>query len=148
MPPRRKRPPTRVRDDEDDGEYEYDYVTAFAGEFANNPQVRNVIAGVNGLVDKARKMFDENLGGVPRPQVRPPQNGHARQAPPPQRPQVPREDPRQVLGFGRDVKLTSQMIKERRRQLAMIFHGDRGGNDITMARVNAAADVLLQQFGK
>jgi len=64
------------------------------------------------------------------------------QSPPPRR-GAPAEDPRTVLGFPPSAKLTRQDVKKRRRELARIFHGDAGGYDDAMKRVNLAADALL-----
>lgn len=54
-----------------------------------------------------------------------------------------REDPRDVLGFSPDVKITPQIIKERQRELARAFHPDKGGSVKAMQRVNDAAKELL-----
>jgi hypothetical protein len=72
----------------------------------------------------------------------PPPNGHHRPPPPP-RPN-PADDPRLVLGFEPGDKLTAEIIKERKKALAALFHPDRPGGSLTaMKRVNEAADKLL-----
>ena len=86
-------------------------------------------------------------GGIKRQQA-------AASAPRPQRPTPkrpgpppPKEDPRQVLGFGPQVKLTVEIVKERRKQLAKVFHPDlMGGDNTAMQRVNSAAEVLLRDL--
>lgn len=50
-------------------------------------------------------------------------------------------DPYEVLGVERDAD--SAVIKRRRRDLAKEHHSDKGGDDETMAEINAAADLLL-----
>lgn len=75
-----------------------------------------------------------------------------RQAPPPRQPPPPKPRPapdkigpaRVVMGFPASLKLTPELIKERRKQLALIFHPDRGGSPDGMSRLNASADVLLE----
>jgi len=69
----------------------------------------------------------------PRPAPRP--------VPPPA---PPPESPRDVLGFGKDVKLTREIIKKRQRDLARMWHSDTGGSDKAMQRLNAATDELLK----
>jgi len=65
--------------------------------------------------------------------------------PPPPAP-APKEDPRDVLGFGPDAKLTRAMVKERQRELAKLMHPDRGGSTKALQRLNAAAQALLQDL--
>lgn len=55
-----------------------------------------------------------------------------------------KEDPRMVLGFAPDEILTVEAVKKRRKEFAKIMHSDKGGNDASMARINAAADELLK----
>jgi hypothetical protein len=55
-------------------------------------------------------------------------------------------DARTVLHFGPTEKLTSELIKKRRKVLATMCHPDRGGSAEAMAKVNAAADVLLKNL--
>lgn len=56
-----------------------------------------------------------------------------------------RRDARQVLGFTASEPLTEEQIKARRRELALKVHPDRqGGSARDMARVNDAADILLE----
>lgn len=72
---------------------------------------------------------------------------HAQQAPPP--PQAPSATllARRVMGFGGNEKLTVDMIKDRKRELAMKHHPDRGGSLEKMQAINNAADVLLASLG-
>ena len=63
------------------------------------------------------------------------------QAPPVQ------EDPRVILGFGPEQKLTIQIVKDRKRKLAEMYHPDKGGSPEAMQRVNVAADVLIAALG-
>lgn len=119
----------------------------------------------------ARDMFVE-WGGIGA-EYRPPINAHGRTAhgrtapfvpfggwpfqgpngaEPAQRPPVdPQEAARQeeirrsreVFGFTAKEPLNEVMIKDRRNQLALKNHPDRGGSVDMMTRINVAADVLL-----
>lgn len=60
-------------------------------------------------------------------------------------PKIKKDDPRIVLGFGPDIILNKQMIKERHRVLAGIFHTDVGGHNESMLKINAAVEELLEQ---
>lgn len=62
-------------------------------------------------------------------------------------PEVREEDPRVVLGFKSTDKLTVEMVKNRRRELAKILHPDKGGSDEAMQRMNTAADKLMKEIG-
>ena len=85
-------------------------------------------------------------GHVRMPNQAPPR---ARRAPPP--PPPPPVDPeleanlaaRRVLGFGPNDRLSPEMVKKRRAELARKHHPDRGGSTDAMAKINDAADVLL-----
>lgn len=60
-------------------------------------------------------------------------------------PAAPRPDPREVLGFEPSTPLTAELVRQRRKELAKIFHPDTGqaGSEAAMKRVNAAAEELL-----
>jgi hypothetical protein len=75
----------------------------------------------------------------PRPQPRSP-----RPPPPPPAPAEP--DPRVILGFAPGTKLTREIIKSRQRELAKLFHPDRGGSTEATQRLNAAAKRLLDSL--
>lgn len=80
--------------------------------------------------------------------IPPPQPRQARTQRPASAPAAPkRENPRVVLGFGSQVKLTTDMVKQRRRELATLWHPDRGGSTEALQKVNEAADALLKQLG-
>lgn len=66
-----------------------------------------------------------------------------------QRPQKPdgQHDARLIMGFDVAEKLTENVIKKRKRQLAAALHPDRGGNTFAMAKLNTAADLLLKMYG-
>jgi hypothetical protein len=80
-------------------------------------------------------------------------NGRARRRPepepeiePPPPPSAP--EPREVLGFAANQRLTVADVEKRRRELAAIFHPDKPlGSNETMRKVNAAADALISQLG-
>ena len=53
-------------------------------------------------------------------------------------------DAKRTLGFEVREKLTLELVKARRRELAMKHHPDRGGTVEAMQKINAAADLLEQ----
>ena len=63
--------------------------------------------------------------------------------PPPPSPKVPQEDPREVMGFSPEAKLTKALIKERFKTLSQIHHPDKGGSIRGMQKLNAACKALL-----
>lgn len=63
-------------------------------------------------------------------------------------PQPATDDARAVLGFGRSTPLTTRLIEERRKELALLFHPDRGGSNEGMQRINAAADALASALDR
>ncbi len=65
---------------------------------------------------------------------------YAKPAPPPS------ENPYEVLGFPPDKPLLASEIKARQRELARMFHPDKGGSVRAMQRVNDAATTLLSQI--
>lgn len=82
--------------------------------------------------------------GAPRGAQPPPR---PRQPPPPKPHPVDKIGPaRVVMGFPANLKLTPELIKERRKQLALIFHPDRGGSPDGMSKINAAADLILKDL--
>ena len=76
--------------------------------------------------------------------VRPPPGWTPRRPAPPVDPkELERKRARKTLGFGSE-PLTADMIKERRRKLAVENHPDKGGSQQRMSDINHAADVLLE----
>lgn len=94
----------------------------------------------NEIAQQVRGIFGEFLAGSAQRQA-------TDQPPPPPPRQAPRpvgEDPRLVLGFEPGAPLTQEIIKERKRALANLYHPDKpGGSLVAMKRVNEAADKLL-----
>lgn len=84
--------------------------------------------------DRYANRFGE--GEPPRPYARP--------APPPRR--AVEADPIEAAYRELDLKppATRADVKKRRRDLAMTLHPDHGGDGKKLARVNAAADLLLE----
>ncbi len=140
----------REEDEDDDDDYE-DGVDDFVGAVFEHPRVTGVINKVSRTLDSLAGLIDQvgrrPRGGPAEEHYDPPP--HQRQQPPRQPPprQTVRIDPYVVLGLPRNVPLTEAMLKDRRRQLAKIFHTDHGGNDEAMKRVNAATELLLQKIG-
>lgn len=146
----------RAHEDDEDDDFEDDdegAVDEFVGAVFEHPRVSGVITKVSHTLDRLSSLIDQVSNGVPRGAPRSQPRGQAqprRQAPPPPPPAPPpkvRIDPYVVMGFARDKPLTEAMIKDRRRQLAKIFHTDHAGNDESMKRVNVAAELLLQKIG-
>jgi len=65
-------------------------------------------------------------------------------APPP--PRVQSINPRTVLGFPPEMPLTRELVKQRQRDLAHIYHPDKAGNVESMKMVNEATQKLLQSL--
>ncbi len=63
-------------------------------------------------------------------------------------PSAPTDDPRAILGFKPGDKLTVDIIKQRRKDLAKKLHSDYGGSDMLMQKVNVACDALLKELKK
>lgn len=126
-------------DEDDDFEDEDLDVHEILEEALRHPKIGGLFSSVARTIDKFSRVIDQvaqYTGPPPRPGSPGP-----RPKPTPQR-----IDPYLVLGLARDVPLTEQLIKERRRELARLFHSDKGGNDEAMKRVNVAADLLLQKI--
>lgn len=102
---------------------------------------------VDKLLQRGREAVRRAIPGTPQP-VRGPSRGRTKQpAPPPRPPEAPKHDnPRTVLGFRDDEKLTKKSVKDRQRALAELFHPDKGGSVEAMQRVNAAAQLLLKEI--
>lgn len=95
------------------------------------------------LAGRANEKNAKRISQEPRPPRNP--RARPRPAPSPRRPSPPppRDDPRVVLGIPPSAPLTKELIKEKKRQLAKIYHPDAQGNPEAMRRVNKAADELL-----
>ena len=108
----------------------------------DHPAIQNVLGKVGGVLDLASNFIQKAPEYVKNIKV-----PHNTQQSRPQRPQ-PVEDPRKVLGFDPSTVLTVDIVKQRQRDLARIFHPDTGtaGSTAAMARVNAAVDFLLKQL--
>jgi hypothetical protein len=129
-------------------------VDAAVARMAEIPQVRKVLGKLSGFLDQFGGAFDRRSNFEPEPEFEevdhhPPPRGH-QQPPPPRRPQPPprqappREDPRMVLGFPAQTKLTREAIKTRHRELSALFHPDKGGSLEAQQRITAARDALLK----
>lgn len=141
------------------GEYDdyEDPIEELAGQIADRvvgtPQVQNAISGAQKLFDQIGRGIDragEFVARGPRPRKeRPPQikeRVHYRtrvvekpvEAPP---------NPRVVMGFPPGAQLTRELVKERQRVLAGLWHPDKGGSTESMQRLNSAAEALLREIG-
>lgn len=126
---------------------------AIAGRLRQD-QVAQMIGGVVG------GWIGEVMQGVPLPSMRPPGRIGLGQAQRPGQAQAPRSRPRPApavdpaiearrqaritLGFEEHERITAEMVKERKRALARVFHPDTGKGSVAhMQRINQAADVLL-----
>jgi curved DNA-binding protein CbpA len=59
---------------------------------------------------------------------------------------VAEPDAREVLGFAPGAKLTRELVKARQRELAKLWHPDRGGSTAATQRLNVAAKKLLDSL--
>lgn len=119
------------------------------------PQVNQFLKRLAKPLDRAGQILDRLVpyvdratqrGPIPTPPPgKPPHRTHSRPKPPSD-PEPKLDDPRTVLGFAPDTKLTEKIVRDRRKELARIFHSDAKGNDETMKKVNIAADALLKEI--
>ena len=139
----------------EDDEGEADAVVAATNAILDHPQAQGVISKFNGLLDRVGGWFERAgtgqapVGSATRPQPHAPR-GQPPPPPPPRQPPPRREAPidaRKILGFAPGLKLTVEMVKERRKDLAKLYHPDRGGHPEQMKTINAAADALLKEIG-
>ena len=104
------------------------------------------------MINKAKRDFSQLAQNQPRQAPingspwSPPPRKAPRPPPPPPQPTVPEPDPRDVMGFSPDTKLTREMVKTRQRELAKLFHPDRGGSTAATQRLNVAAKRLLDSL--
>ena len=98
------------------------------------PEVQKIVGQFSGLLDRVSGVIDHPQK-VFRKGPRVPSHG-ARAL-----------EARTILGFGANEPLTEEKVKERKKALAQVFHPDlTRGNPEGMARVNAAADLLLSEL--
>lgn len=130
---------------------EDDPLNMVMGRVIEHPGVQQVLNSFQGYLDTIAWNLDRASRVVPPPPRQAPKNG---QHTPPRRPAPPPPAPkpqnglseRIILGFGPHVVLTAALVKERRRELAKLYHPDRGGSHEALARVNDAADRLLKNL--
>jgi len=153
-------------DEEDEVSEGAEIVDEFLDDVFDNPRVQGALGRVVGFVDGFAHLVDRvstpKAPGERREAVKEAWDrtraaaekaNAARKGVPPKRPQVPPgpppprrvpvEDPMVVLGFEPATKLTVELVKARYKQLAQIYHSDKGGSTESMKRLNAARDVLL-----
>ena len=108
----------------------------------SHPNIRRGIAKLTKSIDHLGQVFD-GLGQAKDPGN--PTSKRANQSRP--QPTPPhKENPRIVLGFGPQLRLTKEMIRERRKDLARLCHPDRGGSEVAMKRINQAVEMLLSKL--
>jgi hypothetical protein len=100
------------------------------------PAVQGLFDRLGTIVEQLGGVLERRLGGVgvggaPAGTTRP-------------RQPIP-INPRVILGFPPEMKLTEKIIKERQRALAKLWHPDIGGSPEAMTRLNAATDMLLKK---
>lgn len=133
--PKRQKPP----EEDDDDTYFEDPLGAVVDSVLGHPTITGALNRFTAALDKAanslhsRQETTKAKRPVQRPVARPVQR--------------PKEDPRMILGFGPTVKLTEELIRERRKALAALYHPDhQNGSQEAMMRVNQAADALLNRL--
>lgn len=119
------------------------------GALLTHPSIGDIVGRVNGLLDKATGFVQDVKDGKWQPPLGAPPNpgpNQSRQPPPKTSSDAfNNQMAREIMGFKADEKLDATKIKDRKRNLAKIYHPDIPGNDPTMMRrINAAADVLLK----
>lgn len=138
-----------------EGEVEDDFTDNILDRVLDHPTAQGAFNRIAGSFDRIAQYIDVlSTGRIPRrereeeassSQPPPRANGHARPVPPPPRPSG--ENPYLVLGFTPGVKITAEMVKERRKELAKLFHPDKqAGSTEAMKRVNTAAETLLARL--
>jgi hypothetical protein len=126
----------------DNGEDEI--VDAVVGRIVENPTAQRVLNSLLGYIDRAAQGIDWTAAKVaPNGHHQPVQPPPRQRQAPPRRPEPPREDPRVILGIPVGVKVTQEMLKKRYRELALLYHPDKGGNTEAMQRITRARDQLL-----
>jgi hypothetical protein len=132
-------------EDEDDG----DVLDSILGLFnasniravAADPRVLSFLRQAKDAFVASRRPADPHYSECPPRYAQPPP------PPPPPPRQAPHiDDARVVLGFGATIQLTEKMVKSRQRELAAVYHPDRGGSEESMKRVNLAVAALLAQI--
>lgn len=93
------------------------------------------IAAIAAHIDAIRRMNRYGVGTVEKMF-----EGFAALPPP------DRLDWRAILAFKPDERVTFEMVRQRRRDLAAVHHPDRGGNPQQMSDVNRAADAALAEL--
>ena len=118
-------------------------VDAILGTIFNQSPVKkvvdklsNILDNVGVIVDKAAVgEFDTILGKFKQHKVK-------FEVP------VADDDPRLILGFRPGEKITVEVVKQKRKELAKKLHSDFGGSDVLMQKVNVACDKLLKELKK
>ena len=129
---------------------DHDPIEGLVERVLDTEPVQNLIGSFEELLDRAANAIDPRAVPGPSRSSSPAGNRTPprRAAPPPRRPPPPppvaKEDPRAVLHFGPDERLTKEMVTQRRRALAALCHPDKGGSLAAMQKVNQAADELLR----
>jgi hypothetical protein len=140
-------PGARRKKQKDPPDFDYfdfrdDPIKTLVSRALEHPQVQGILIQTRGVLDGFGYVIDR---AAHRPAPEHPRARRDATRPPVQPP--PRNNPlpaaRAILHFGPAEKLTTEVIKKRRKKLAEMCHPDRGGSDEAMRRINAAADVLL-----
>lgn len=132
--------------------------------FSDNNQ-NEVVRGVTGILEGilaprlkrqeriSREQFDRWQIAAARVLRARQQKGRRRPRPmpPPVRPAPAPPDPallaREVLGIEADDHLTADLLKQRYRALAAVFHPDKAGGSVArMQKLNRARDVLIREL--
>jgi hypothetical protein len=132
-----------------EGGIEEDFTDGIVDRVLDHPTARGAFDRIAGSFDRVAQAIDDlSMGRVPwrkaqegAPPPRP--DGQARRPPsPPPKPNG-LATAYTILGFKPGQKLTAEAVKDRRKELAKLFHPDRGGSTEAMQRVNVAAERIL-----
>ena len=106
----------------------------------DNPGIKKLVRSATSAVDRLANIVDQILTTshttpppktAPSPRPIPAKNG------------ISELQARNQLGFAHTAPLSKAGIKQRRRELAKIYHTDKGSDSDMMKRINVATDFLL-----
>ncbi len=110
------------------------------GVLLAQPAIAGVVGKITGFIDKSGSILDQVATGD--------YSAFKAKEKPTQTPPATGPDPRKLMGFRPGVVLTEKEIRDRRKDLAKIYHSDTGSSEEMLKDINAAADQLLRELKK